>query len=48
MHIYSRKTKAKNLTQCDDLPHEYAVAPDVGLRSEHGEVQTFRGHPSTG
>ena len=34
------------LTQGDYLPHEDAVAPDVGLGREDGEVEALRRHPS--
>ncbi len=37
--------KKWKLTECDNLPHEDAEAPDVGLRGEHWEVEGLRGHP---
>jgi hypothetical protein len=43
--LYSNLHEIIKLTKCDNLPHEDAEAPDVGLRGEHGEIERLRGHP---
>jgi len=43
--MFAKNSNMKVLTKGDNLPHEDAEAPDVGLGGEHGEVERFWGHP---